>query len=131
MLTAPQEAAWHDEERNSTGALCSRLSGDASQVQGATGARIGSLLQVSLSAVYRLSDAVGLLQGLAGIIIATSLGVYYSLPLGLTAATFFPFLIGAAFLHMKVDRLLCLSESRRFDFWWELFALSLYLARLR
>ena len=28
-----------------SGALCARLSGDASKVQGATGARIGSILQ--------------------------------------------------------------------------------------
>ena len=30
-----------------TGSLCTRLSADASKVQGATGARIGSVLQVS------------------------------------------------------------------------------------
>ena len=28
-----------------TGALCARLSGDAAKVQGATGARVGSILQ--------------------------------------------------------------------------------------
>lgn len=29
-----QEMAWFDDEKNSVGALCSRLSGDASAVQG-------------------------------------------------------------------------------------------------
>jgi ATP-binding cassette, subfamily B (MDR/TAP), member 1 len=32
MLT--QEVAWYDDPKNSTGALCSRLSGDAASVQG-------------------------------------------------------------------------------------------------
>lgn len=29
-----QEVAWFDEERNAVGALCSKLSGDASAIQG-------------------------------------------------------------------------------------------------
>ncbi len=29
-----QEIGWHDDERNSTGVLTTRLAGDASQVQG-------------------------------------------------------------------------------------------------
>lgn len=29
-----QEVGWFDEERNSVGALCSKLSGDASAIQG-------------------------------------------------------------------------------------------------
>ena len=38
-----QEVAFFDDEKNSTGALCTRLSTDASAIQGATGARIGSI----------------------------------------------------------------------------------------
>ena len=40
-----QEMGWFDLPNNSTGALCTRLSNDAAMVQGATGARIGSVLQ--------------------------------------------------------------------------------------
>lgn len=40
-----QEAAFFDDERNSVGTLCARLAGDAAAVQGATGSRIGSILQ--------------------------------------------------------------------------------------
>lgn len=40
-----QEMGWYDEAKNSIGALCVRLSGDCANVQGATGTRIGSILQ--------------------------------------------------------------------------------------
>lgn len=40
-----QEVAYFDDEKNSVGALCARLSGDCSNVQGATGARIGIIVQ--------------------------------------------------------------------------------------
>ena len=36
-----QEMGWYDEERNSTGALCARLSSSAEAVSGATGAKVG------------------------------------------------------------------------------------------
>ena len=41
-----QEMAFFDLHENSVGSLCSRLSSDASNIQGATGARIGMLIQV-------------------------------------------------------------------------------------
>ena len=93
-----QEIGWFDEQRNSTGALCSRLSNDASKVQGATGARIGSML-----------------QGIAGLSIALVLGIYYSLLLGLVTAAFFPLLIGAAFLHMKIIMGVDTVEKKAFE----------------
>ncbi|XP_032292618.1 multidrug resistance protein homolog 49 [Drosophila virilis] len=52
-----QEVAFFDDERNSVGALCARLAGDCSNVQGATGARVGIMLQ----AVVTL--AVGMIVG--------------------------------------------------------------------
>ncbi|KAL7738619.1 hypothetical protein ACLKA6_006913 [Drosophila palustris] len=52
-----QEVAFFDDEKNSVGALCARLAGDCSNVQGATGARVGIMLQ----AVVTL--AVGMLIG--------------------------------------------------------------------
>ncbi|KAG6459009.1 hypothetical protein O3G_MSEX011164 [Manduca sexta] len=42
-----QEVAFYDDKNNSTGALCARLSGEAAAVQGATGQRIGSVLQAA------------------------------------------------------------------------------------
>ncbi|XP_037948003.1 multidrug resistance protein homolog 49 [Teleopsis dalmanni] len=40
-----QEVAYFDDEKNSVGALCARLAGDCSNVQGATGARVGMIVQ--------------------------------------------------------------------------------------
>ena len=93
-----QEIGWFDEQRNSTGALCSRLSNDASKVQGATGARIGSML-----------------QGIAGLSTAVVLGIYYSYLLGIVSASFFPLLIGAAFLHMKIIMGVDTVEKKAFE----------------
>ena len=93
-----QEIGWFDVQRNSTGALCSRLSNDASKVQGATGARIGSML-----------------QGIAGLSTAVVLGIYYSWILGIVSASFFPLLIGAAFLHMKIIMGVDTVEKKAFE----------------
>ncbi|CAH1787977.1 unnamed protein product [Owenia fusiformis] len=40
-----QEIAWFDDHTNNTGALCTRLATDASSVQGATGSRLGMIVQ--------------------------------------------------------------------------------------
>ncbi|KAK6625886.1 hypothetical protein RUM43_006185 [Polyplax serrata] len=40
-----QEASWFDEEGNQASVLCTKLSGDASDIQGATGSRIGVIVQ--------------------------------------------------------------------------------------
>lgn len=40
-----QEMGWFDDARNAVGALCARLAGDCASVQGATGSRIGSIVQ--------------------------------------------------------------------------------------
>jgi ATP-binding cassette subfamily B (MDR/TAP) protein 1 len=80
-----QEMGWYDMPENNTGALCARLSGDAAKVQGATGARVGSVL-----------------QGVAGIIIAIGLGLYYNWKLGLVCTVFFPLMIGATMAEMMI-----------------------------
>lgn len=40
-----QDMGWFDDARNAVGALCARLAGDCASVQGATGSRIGSIVQ--------------------------------------------------------------------------------------
>lgn len=42
-----QEMGWFDDSRNAVGALCARLAGDCAGVQGATGSRIGSIVQAA------------------------------------------------------------------------------------
>lgn len=40
-----QEMSWFDDSKNAVGALCARLAGDCASVQGATGTRVGSMVQ--------------------------------------------------------------------------------------
>lgn len=40
-----QEMSWYDSPKNAVGALCARLAGDCAAVQGASGSRIGSIVQ--------------------------------------------------------------------------------------
>ena len=40
-----QEIGWFDQDRNSSGALTTRLADDAAKIQGATGTRLGTLLE--------------------------------------------------------------------------------------
>lgn len=80
-----QEIAWFDESANSTGALCSRLSADASSVQGATGSRLSTLCQ----ATSTLS---------AAIVIA----LIYSWKLGLVVISFIPIVIASTYFQMVI-----------------------------
>lgn len=68
-----QEMAFFDTCENNVGALCSRLSSDASNVQGATGARIGILLQVLFSVTFSFG-----------------LSLYYDWKLALATSVFVP-----------------------------------------
>ncbi|CAK1551194.1 unnamed protein product [Leptosia nina] len=70
-----QEIGFYDDKTNSTGALCARLAGEAAAVQGATGQRIGTVLQ----AVGTFSFALGV-------------SLFYEWRLGLVVLVFVPFL---------------------------------------
>ncbi|XP_052841977.1 LOW QUALITY PROTEIN: ATP-dependent translocase ABCB1 [Drosophila gunungcola] len=77
-----QEVAWFDDKANGTGSLCARLSGDAAAVQGATGQRIGTIIQ----SVSTLALGVGL-------------SMYYEWSLGLVALAFTPFILIAFYMQ--------------------------------
>ncbi|XP_013110696.2 ATP-dependent translocase ABCB1 [Stomoxys calcitrans] len=79
------EIAWFDDKANGTGSLCARLSGDASAVQGATGQRIGTIV-----------------QSLATLLLGIGLSMYYEWSLGLLALAFTPFILIATYLQRKV-----------------------------
>jgi ABC-type multidrug transport system fused ATPase/permease subunit len=53
-----QEIGWHDDKKNSTGALTTRLANDASQVQGATGTRLGTLIETAFGLSFALLIAL-------------------------------------------------------------------------
>ncbi|KAJ2949200.1 hypothetical protein O0L34_g6145 [Tuta absoluta] len=70
-----QEVAFYDDKNHSTGALCAKLAGESAAVQGATGQRIGTVL-----------NAAGTL------IFALILSITYEWRVGLVALTFVPLL---------------------------------------
>ena len=81
-----QKIEWFDRQENSVGALCNRLSSDASAIQGATGARIGLLIQVSVSSSFSLI-----------------LSMFYSWKLALVCGVFVPFVLLSAMLAVKMN----------------------------
>ncbi|CAH2055805.1 unnamed protein product, partial [Iphiclides podalirius] len=80
-----QEIGWFDDPVNGIGALCSRLAADAAAVQGATGTRIGALMQAS-----------------ATIIIGIVLSMYYTWQMTLVSLISVPMVIGAVVLEGRV-----------------------------
>ncbi|EDW02070.1 ATP-dependent translocase ABCB1 [Drosophila grimshawi] len=80
-----QEVAWFDESANGTGNLCARLSGDAAAVQGATGQRIGSII-----------------QSIATLILGIGLAMFYEWSLGLVAMAFMPIILISFYMQRIV-----------------------------
>ncbi|XP_071033677.1 ATP-dependent translocase ABCB1-like [Parasteatoda tepidariorum] len=82
-----QDMSYFDSTKNSVGALCSRLTSDASQVQGATGARMSTLFQAFSTF-------------LCGIVLA----MWYDQRLGALTLAFIPFvLLGTYFESIVVS----------------------------
>ncbi|CAF0852957.1 unnamed protein product [Adineta ricciae] len=77
-----QEVAYFDQTENSTGALCTRLATEASDVQGATGIRIGTML-----------------QNFSNLGVGIILAFVYGWSLTLIMLAFVPFMIIAGFLQ--------------------------------
>ncbi|XP_048004619.1 multidrug resistance protein homolog 49-like [Leguminivora glycinivorella] len=77
-----QEIGYFDRESNTVGALCARLSGDTAEVQGATGLRIGLIL-----------------QGVSSVVIGFLLAISYNWKLALLGAAFLPLMVGSIWLE--------------------------------
>nr|QCO93568.1 ATP-binding cassette subfamily B member 2 [Chilo suppressalis] len=77
-----QEIGYFDKESNAVGALCSRLSGDTAEVQGATGLRIGLIL-----------------QGLSSVVVGFIMAISYNWKLTLVATAFLPLMVGSSWLE--------------------------------
>ncbi|CAD5117246.1 DgyrCDS6041 [Dimorphilus gyrociliatus] len=80
-----QEIAYFDDKKNNLGALTTRLATDASAVQGATGARLGTIIQSFCSIV-------------TGLVI----GFVFSWKLSLLICGFAPFMMIGGFIQMRV-----------------------------
>lgn len=79
-----QEIGWFDQPDNSVGALGARLSGDCSSVQGATGMRIGSIL-----------------QSISTITIGVGVSLYYSWQLTVVSIILVPIVLAACFFESR------------------------------
>lgn len=80
-----QEMAWFDEPSNGVGALCAKLSTEAAAVKGATGQRIGTIL-----------------QSISTILIGIGLSIYYEWRLGLLGMAFIPIILAITIMHGRV-----------------------------
>ncbi|XP_060519433.1 ATP-dependent translocase ABCB1-like isoform X2 [Cylas formicarius] len=79
-----QEIGYFDRKSNGVGALCSQLATEASQVQGATGQRVGIIM-----------------NSIATLLLSLGLSMYYQWKLGLVALSFFPVIIVATFFQSR------------------------------
>ncbi|XP_054264995.1 multidrug resistance protein homolog 49-like isoform X1 [Macrosteles quadrilineatus] len=80
-----QEMAWFDDERHSVGSLSARLSGDTSTIQGATGSKLGTLL-----------------QGVSTLGVGTLLSLYYSWKMTVVCLICIPFILFSILLESRV-----------------------------
>ncbi|CAC5420869.1 Multidrug resistance protein 1A,ATP-binding cassette sub-family B member 5,Phosphatidylcholine translocator ABCB4,Multidrug resistance protein 1 [Mytilus coruscus] len=85
LLNGPKDVEYFDDHRNTVGSLITRLSSDATLVQGATGSKIG----VTLEAITTISVALGI-------------SFYYSWKLSLVTLGFMPFMIATGIVNNKI-----------------------------
>ena len=93
-----QEMGWYDEDTNSVGALCARLSSDAGAVQGATGTRVGAIL-----------------QALSTLVLGIGLSMYYTWKMTLVSVVSIPLVLAAVFFEARVMSGQCLQEKKNME----------------
>uniref|UniRef100_A0A2A4J7A7 ABC-type xenobiotic transporter n=1 Tax=Heliothis virescens TaxID=7102 RepID=A0A2A4J7A7_HELVI len=82
-----QEIGYFDKECNTVGAMCARLSGDTAEVQGATGLRIGLIL-----------------QGISSVLVGFLMAICYNWKLTLVGTVFLPLMVGSIWLEGMVSQ---------------------------
>ncbi|XP_020291871.1 multidrug resistance protein homolog 49 isoform X2 [Pseudomyrmex gracilis] len=93
-----QEMGWYDEDANSVGALCARLSSDAGAIQGATGTRVGSML-----------------QAFSTLVIGSGLSLYYTWKMALVSLVSIPLVLGAVFFEARVIGGQSMQEKKKME----------------
>ncbi|XP_054720793.1 ATP-dependent translocase ABCB1-like [Uloborus diversus] len=89
-----QDISWFDNPMNSVGSLCTRLTSDASSVQGATGSRISTAL-----------------QALSTLIAAIVIGLWFNYKIGIVVLCFIPLVLLATYFESRVISGHMLSEK--------------------
>ena len=90
-----QEIGWFDDPANGTGALCSKLSTEAAAVRGATGQRIGIIV-----------------QSYSTIVLSIAMSIYYEWRLGLVGTSFIPLILVTRYLQSLMYRRETLSYHK-------------------
>ncbi|XP_072756399.1 multidrug resistance protein homolog 49 isoform X2 [Anoplolepis gracilipes] len=93
-----QDMGWYDEDANSVGALCARLSSDAGAVQGATGTRIGVML-----------------QSFSTLVIGIGLSMFYTWKMTLVSVVSIPLVVGAVFLEARLMSGQAMQEKKKME----------------
>lgn len=94
-----QDMSWFDDPANSVGSLCTRLTSDASSVQGATGSRISTAL-----------------QALSTLIAAIVIGLWYNYKIGIVVLCFIPLVLLATYFESRVISGHMLNEKSGTEF---------------
>ncbi|XP_035227144.1 ATP-dependent translocase ABCB1-like isoform X2 [Stegodyphus dumicola] len=89
-----QDISWFDDPKNGVGSLCTRLTSDASSVQGATGSRISTAL-----------------QALSTLIAAIVIGLWFNYKIGIVVLCFVPLVLLATYFESRVISGHMLSEK--------------------
>ncbi|KAJ0183786.1 hypothetical protein K1T71_000209 [Dendrolimus kikuchii] len=82
-----QEIGFFDKASNTVGAICARLSGDAAEVQDATGLMVGLIL-----------------QGFSSVFIGVVMSLFYDWKLTLVSVVFLPIIVGSIWLEGIVSQ---------------------------
>ncbi|KAG1703634.1 Multidrug resistance protein 1 [Nymphon striatum] len=93
-----QDIGWYDDKKNSAGSLCTILSSDAASVQGATGARLGTVI-----------------QGISSIGAALGMSFYYSWELTLVVGITIPILMVSVYYEGKFLQSQSIMEKDSLD----------------
>ncbi|KAI5640114.1 ABC transporter transmembrane region domain-containing protein [Phthorimaea operculella] len=93
-----QEQAWFDQRENSVGALCARLATDCAAVQGATGSRLGTVL-----------------QGVSTMVLGVGLALPYSWKMTLVSLVSVPAVIGGICLEGYVTKKAEVKERKALE----------------
>ncbi|XP_011139992.1 multidrug resistance protein homolog 49 isoform X2 [Harpegnathos saltator] len=93
-----QEMGWYDEDVNSVGALCARLSSDAGAVQGATGSRVGAIL-----------------QAMSTLVLGIGLSFYFTWKMTLVSVVSIPLVLGAVFLEARIMSEQGMREKKKME----------------
>lgn len=93
-----QEIAWYDDPKNSVGALCSRLSGDASAVQGATGTSVGAIV-----------------MSFSTLILGLALGLYYNVKMGLVCFCIMPLILISIYIEQRYTVASAMAEKKALE----------------